>query len=197
MAWTVETSADLLNCVRDRENFAAWLQFVSLYRGDIYQYCRRNGLQDADAADIVQEVLVAAAKAIPSFEYDRHRGSFRGWLLTVTRNKLKNFFHQKTRREDKLCTFSDHSAVCTASDDEKMFQTRRVRFRRLAAHVRHEFRSSTWKAFWATSVEGQRPAEAAKKLGTTVGAIYVAKSRVSKRLRECAHLKDAAMEQTV
>src|SRR3954453_10346328 len=85
------TRARLLVRIRDGHDTDAWRQFVHLYAPVVYGFARKRGLQDADAADLMQEVMRSVAAAAGRLDYDPRRGSFRGWLYTVTRNKLYNF----------------------------------------------------------------------------------------------------------
>src|SRR5437764_15234745 len=91
------TRPSLLVRLRDTADHEAWRQLVELYAPLVYRFLRRRGLQDADAADLTQEVLRSVASAIDSFEYDPRRGSFRGWLFTVARNKLHSFLKRQQR----------------------------------------------------------------------------------------------------
>jgi len=77
------TRPSLLVRIRDLKDGQAWSQFVKIYSPLIYRYARRCGLQDADAADVTQEVLRKVSRSIGQFEYDRQKGSFRGWLISV------------------------------------------------------------------------------------------------------------------
>src|SRR5207302_3382515 len=105
------TRPSLLVRLRDTADHEAWRQLVELYAPLVYRFLRRRGLQDADAADLTQEVLRAVAGAIDRFEYDSRRGSFRGWLFTVARNKLHSFLkHRDCQRrhieevdDERLC----------------------------------------------------------------------------------------------
>src|SRR5262249_26637266 len=90
-----QTRPSLLISIRNPQDKEAWCQFVDIYAPLVYGYVRKRGLQDADAADVAQEVLRAVAAAAGRLEYDPHKGSFRGWLFTVTRNKLRNFIAAK------------------------------------------------------------------------------------------------------
>src|SRR5947207_11303289 len=92
------TRASLLVRIRDGRDQEAWQQFVRLYAPVIYGFARNRGLQDADAADLMQEVLRSVSGAAQRLEYDPARGSFRGWLFTVTRNKVFSFLDSRSRR---------------------------------------------------------------------------------------------------
>src|SRR5260370_1534144 len=96
MAEAPTTRLSLLLRIRDAKDSQAWTQFVDLYAPLVYGFARKHGLQDADAADLTQDVLRVVANTIRGLDYDRQRGSFRGWLFTVVRNKLRNFL---TRRQ--------------------------------------------------------------------------------------------------
>src|SRR5437588_12532288 len=85
------TRLSLLVRLRDARDDGAWSQFVDLYAPLVYGFARKHGLQDADAADLTQDVLQAVSRGIRRLDYDPRRGSFRGWLFTVVRNKLRNF----------------------------------------------------------------------------------------------------------
>src|SRR5437588_1542004 len=100
MADIPPTRASLLVRLRDPRDGAAWTEFVDLYAPVVYGYARRQGLQDADAADLTQDVLGAVAGAVGRLEYDPRRGSFRNWLFTVVRNRLSNWQSARSRRPE-------------------------------------------------------------------------------------------------
>src|SRR6185436_10592471 len=102
----------LLLRLRDLDDAEAWSQFVRLYLPLVYEYLRRRGLQDADAADVAQNVLTSIAAAMPGFVYDPGRGSFRGWLLTVTRSRAVEWW----QRERKQAAVSGGFAVADWAD---------------------------------------------------------------------------------
>src|SRR5215213_1897943 len=98
MAEIPPTRASLLVRLRDPRDEDAWRQFIDLYAPVVYGYARKQGLQDADAADLSQEVLSAVADSVGRLEYDPHRGAFRNWLFTLVRRKLSNWRRaQKSR----------------------------------------------------------------------------------------------------
>ena len=180
------TRASLIVRLRNAEDADAWRQFVQLYAPVVYGYARQRQLQDADAADVTQDVLRSVAKAVGKFDYEATRGSFRSWLFTVTRNKLLDF---RRRRQDVGAGGSTAHELLEehpAAEDEDLWDVefRRRVFAVAAEQVRPDFEEATWKAFWQTAVEGTKPQQVAAALGLSVGAVYIAKSRVQARLKE-------------
>jgi RNA polymerase sigma-70 factor (ECF subfamily) len=184
------TRPSLLVRLRDARDREAWGQFVEAYAPLVYAYARRRGLQDADAADVTQIVLQAVASAIRRLDYDPRRGTFRGWFFSVTRTKLSNY--RAAQRRHMAAGGSTAQDVLEAQidpqDDLAEWWNREYEqrlFHWAAARVRPQFAEASWRAFWATAVQGRAPQEVADELGQSVGAVYIAKSRVLARLREC------------
>jgi len=184
------TRASLLVRLRDGGDVGAWQEFVRLYAPIIYGFARKRGLQDADAADLMQDVLRSVSSAVHRLEYDPVRGTFRGWLFTVTRNKVFNFLESRSRRvqgsgdsgmQQRLEQHADANGDLSA-DWEADYQ--RAMAAQAMERVKSEFQSATWEAFLQTAVEGRTPAQVSPRVGLSVGAIYVAKSRVIARLRQ-------------
>ncbi len=174
--------------IRDPCNVEAWERFVALYTPLVFGHCVRRGLQEADAADVAQEVMKSIARAIGRFEYDRRRGSFRAWLLTVTRSKLSNFFAQRARRagetgETALAGVPSPDDARDAARWEREYEARLLAW--AMDQVRKDVQAATWNAFWSTAVEGREVADVASRLGLSTGAVYVARSRVIARIRRC------------
>jgi RNA polymerase sigma-70 factor (ECF subfamily) len=183
------TRASLLFRLRDSQDHQAWVEFASLYEPVIYRFLRRHGLQDADARDVMQELLMAVSKSIERWDPARERGSFRGWLRRVSRNLVINWLKQRERHvlatgssavQALLDLLPVDSEPETVEFDKEL---RRARFQRAAQLVRAEVKPATWQAFWETAVVGTSTADVAKKLGMEAGAIRVAKCRVLARLR--------------
>lgn len=190
MADALLTRASLIARLGDPKDREAWRQFVELYGSLVYGFLRRRGLQDADAADLTQEVFLAVAQVAGRWQYDREQGTFRGWLYGITRNKLAKFFE---RRRGQPVGSGDSNAQQRLAEEpspepdlqavwEQEFQQHL--FRVAADQVRDSFAPTTWQAFWKTAVEGKSAAEVAAELSMSVGAVYVAKSRVLARLTE-------------
>ncbi len=184
------TRPSLLLRIRDPQNREAWDEFVALYGPLLYRFGVRRGLQDSDAADLVQDVLVSVSGAIAAFEYDRALGAFRGWLHTIARNRLYRMQARGKRRpqatgdsalQEQLEQLPDASAG-EQNEWERQYEQRL--FEWAAELVRREVQAETWQAFRATAVENRPPAEVARELGMSVGAVYIAKSRVTARIRE-------------
>src|SRR5579871_1074582 len=95
MADALLTRASLLARLDDPEDRLAWQQFVDLYGSLVYGFARQRGLQDADAADLTQEVFLAVAQAANRWQYDPRQGTFRGWLFGITRNKVARFVQRR------------------------------------------------------------------------------------------------------
>ncbi|HVK13785.1 MAG TPA: sigma-70 family RNA polymerase sigma factor [Gemmataceae bacterium] len=183
----MHTRASLLCRIRDPRDARAWDEFVRIYAPLLLGYGRRRGLQEADAADIAQDTLRNVVRAAPGFVYDQARGSFRGWLFTLARNQIRKF---ATRFDGRGAGGSDVRRVLEAEPDPAADRDdwdreyRLALFHRAADRVRPDFRGPTWDAFWRTAVDGEDPAAVAAALGLSTGAVYVARSRVTSRIRQ-------------
>ncbi len=181
------TRASLLVRLRDPGDGDAWRQFVQIYGPVVYGFARRRGLQDADAADLMQEVMRGLMTSARRLDYDPKRGSFRSWLFTVTRNRLIDL-REKQQRMQAVGGSSAQEMFeqQPAREDESLWdeEFQRQLFAVAAEHVKGEFEQTTWSAFWSTAVDGKKPPEVAAELGISVGAVYIAKSRVQARLKE-------------
>jgi RNA polymerase sigma factor (sigma-70 family) len=182
-----KTRPSLLLELRDVENAIAWGRFVDLYTPLVFRFARKRGLQDADAADVTQEVMKSVAASIQTFEYEPARGGFRNWLFTVTRNKLNNYFHRQQRRPVALGSTTMMRFIEEqpgAGHEPEWDHEYRVRlFHWAADQVRPEFHDSTWEAFWQTSVLHRPAGDVARDLRLSEGAVYIGRSRVIARLR--------------
>jgi RNA polymerase sigma-70 factor (ECF subfamily) len=182
----LETQPSLLLRIRRPHDAAAWQQFVELYAPLVYGFLRKQGLQDADAADVAQDVLRTVSQQIGGLEYDRSRGSFRGWLFTVVHSRLADF-RRKSRRQRLLlaeAAAGAPEAIEELSSAEWDLDYQRQVFHAAAERVRGDFGASAWRAFWAAAVEGRAAKEIAAELGMSQAAVYLAKARVMNRLRE-------------
>jgi RNA polymerase sigma-70 factor (ECF subfamily) len=180
------TRPSLLLRIRDRADQASWSEFVGLYAPLVYSFARRQGLQDADAADLVQDVFRSLCTAAQRFEYDPSRGTFRQWFFTVVRNRLRDF-HARFQLHgaggssalQRLQDVSDHEDV----EQIWMREHENHLFAEAAKVVRLAVEPQTWQAFWRTAVEGHTALEVASQMGLPIASVYLARSRITARLR--------------
>ena len=178
------TRPSLLIRIKDSQDADAWGQFIDIYSPLIYRFGRKKGLQDAAAADLTQDVLRAVSGAIERLNYEPRIGKFRGWLFTVAQNKLRDQISKRKRHprgsgDTQLRSFlenqPDSEDALSALWDQEYD---RCLFEWASDRVRPRFQKKTWDAFWQTSVEGTAARQVAEQLDITVGAVYIAKSRV-------------------
>jgi RNA polymerase sigma-70 factor, ECF subfamily len=157
----------------------AWRQFVALYTPLLFHWARSRGLQEDDAADLVQDVLVILVQRLPEFQYQPGK-SFRGWMRMVLLNKWRD--RMAAAAPGQLNGVAEPEApdgVALLEEEEY----RRYVVGRALRLMQTDFEPTTWQACWETVV-GERPvAEVAAALGITVNAVYLAKSRVLGQLR--------------
>jgi len=176
---------------RAREGDAtAWDRLSLLYAPLVYSWCRRRGLREADAADVVQDVFQAVATHLGPFRKQERGDTFRGWLRTITEIKIRDHFRKMAHEAEAVGgTDAQHRLAqipapfglesgASGEDPEVPF------FRRILEAVRLEFEERTWQAFWRTTIAGRSPKEVGSELAMSQGAVRVAKSRVLRRLRE-------------
>lgn len=185
------TRASLLLRLADTENQQGWQEFVELYEPLVHRLLRKSGLQDADLREVAQDVFLAVSRNVANFEPTHCRGSFRGWLRTITRNLLINLLEQRRRRIGAGTGSTDmidllHQVPAPDAHASVVVDTelRRRLFHHAADRVRKEFQPATWQAFWQTAVESNEVSEVCRRLGMTPGAVYIARSRVIARLRK-------------
>jgi len=171
----------------------AWERLARLYAPMVASWCRRWGIAQQDVVDIVQEVLTAVAGHLESFRKDRPADTFRGWLLTIARNKTHDHFRRRAaepaaaggteaaRRLQQVAGREPPAPeelpdACEAAIEDALL-------RRALEAIRGEFHERTWQAFWGVVVDGREAADVAADLDMRPGTVRVAKSRVLLRLR--------------
>ena len=179
----MKTPVSLLARLREPNDKQAWDRFVELYTPMIWEWLRRLQLEPNDASDLLQEVFVILLRKLPEFRYQRD-GSFRGWLRTIVANKHRD--HLRRRLPTAIAApehfdnrqTPDPAAVVSEKEYRELLVARALQL------IQVDFQTVTWQAFWDTTVREQ-PAEAvAVRHGISVNAVYLAKSRVLRRLRE-------------
>lgn len=180
-----DTRASLILRLPTKADAAAWREFVGLYEPFLHRFARRSGLQEADARELVQDVLLSVVQAVGHWQQDATRAKFRTWLFRIARNKLIDVLSKRQRQATRI----GGSGMLDIAQpqllvEEAVLAHRRELFRWAAAQVREQVQPVTWQAFWRTSVEEQPVANVARELGLTTGAVYIARSRVLSRLKE-------------
>jgi RNA polymerase sigma-70 factor (ECF subfamily) len=181
-------SATLLDRVRTGEG-AAWQRLEALFGPIVQGWCVRAGLQTQDAADVTQEVFQSVMLSIARFRKEQPGDSFRGWLWTVTQNKLRDHWRRQhdqpvgvggtsiQQQFHNLPAESSQTPPSIVEEEEGLLQ-------RALELIQTDFEPRTWQAFWRVVVEDKSVADTAASLGMSTGAVHVAKSRVLRRLRE-------------
>lgn len=182
------TSSSLIGRVR-RRDAVAWQRFADLYTPLVYGWARRGGLQESDAADIVQEVFRTVATKIDDFGRERDGSSFRAWLWAIARNQVRLHYRKLGTQPDPKGGMDAFRLLEEVADDESQDDSafrsdRRYLLHRTLNLVRGDFANQTWQAFWRTVVDGESATDVADELGMTPVAVRQAKFRVLCRLRE-------------
>ena len=188
MTDALKTSQTLLLRIREPSDGGAWSEFARLYTPLLRKFALLRGVEAQDVDDLVQEVLKTVSQAIRGFKYDAERGTFRSWLFIVTRSKVARHFKAQARSPrgtgSETVRLMLEAQPAPEEEQDWDLEYRRRMFAWAAELVQQEVAEKTWRAFWMITVEEQTAADAAKALGMTTGAAYVAKSRVIARMRE-------------
>ena len=185
-----ETSLSLLDRLRCSPESESWDRLAALYAPLIRAWLRKYDVQQSDADDLVQEVLLAVSKDLGEFDHGGHPGAFRGWLKAILVNRLRIFWRARDRRpqargdsdiDERLAQLDD-----PASEMSQIWNRQHDQFvlRQLLALAEPHFSPSTWQAFYLVALKGKRADVVAKELEISVNAVFIAKSRVLSRLRQ-------------
>ena len=191
------TSLSLLARVRQSGDRQSWERLAQLYAPLLRRWLKAYEVQEADADDLIQEVLTAVVRELPQFDHNQRTGAFRTWLRRILVNRLRNFWRARQQRplaaggssvlqrlhelEDET---SDASRLWAADHDREVVA-------RLMELIRSDFLPKTWEAFHRQMFDGQRADQVAAELGMPLSSVYVARSRVLSALRrEAAGLVD-------
>jgi RNA polymerase sigma-70 factor (ECF subfamily) len=192
------TRATLLGRLRaDPTDQAAWGEFVERYGRHIYRWCRYWKLQDADAEDLTQDILVKLSQKMQAFAYDPS-GSFRGWLKTVAHHAWRDFADGRGRSQAAGGDSHHWEILQSVEAREDLLQKLQEAFDLElldAAKVQVQLRVAphTWDAFRLVALEGLPAADVAAKVNMQVAMVYVAKSKVQKMLQEEIRKLEAGM----
>ena len=193
-----ETQESLLLQVRDPQDAAAWARFSQIYRPVVYRLARQRGLQDADAQDLSQQVLMSVASAIGRWEDRGEHVRFRHWLRRVARNAIINALTRRPKIEavggtsvSELLSEQPHpdDAICQQVD----LEYRRELYLQAAERIRVDVQPETWLAFQRSVIDGICIEETAREIGKSTGTVYAARSRIMRRLREAVQEAEAQL----
>lgn len=182
------TSTTLISGLRDKQA-DAWERMAKLYGPLVYRWCQQSGLQDHDAFDTTQEVFRAVWSSIDRFRSEKKGDTFGGWLRVITRNKVRDLLRRQQKHPVAVggTTVMRKMSSVVADDDDSNSSVELDEgglYKRALEMIRWEFEDQTWQAFWQVTVEQQYPADVAQSLGMTPNAVYKAKARVLRRLRD-------------
>jgi RNA polymerase sigma-70 factor (ECF subfamily) len=178
--------------LRDAADVAAWDEVIAIYGPLVFRMAQQQGLQAADADDVVQEVFTAVAQSVAGWVEQPQRGRFRSWLLGITRNIAINILTRRPHGgigiggDTSPRALADLPAPTGLLSSQFELEYQREVYRWAAERVRESVAPTTWLAFHQTHVAGVSIADAAQQLGISVGNVYIARSRVMNRLRELA-----------
>ena len=188
----LETRSSLIQRLKATINGESWEEFFHTYWELIYNVARRAGLSEADAQDIVQETVLKVHNSLDRFEYNRKRGTFKGWLRTVTRSRLNDFFKKQQRRPalnqslesagDELQNLEDPEGpeIEKIWDEEwskNLIQSALNRTKKLTSPKQFQIFKCHYIDEWTVR-------ETCRTLGVNAAQVYMAKQRVGKIFRE-------------
>lgn len=183
------TTTTILHQLRDERNDRAWERFVNRFRDPLVAFARRSGLSSADADDAAQETLVELARSLREGRYDRDKGRLSAWLFGIARRCVLRHRQREARSRERPFDDEASRTIDPPADEKSVKDLWNTEWERWAwtaclERARAEFEPATLRAFLLV-VQGERAAESvAEELGVPVKAVYNAKHRVLKRLRE-------------
>jgi RNA polymerase sigma-70 factor (ECF subfamily) len=191
----IPTRRSLLSRLRDWSDQDSWRDFFDTYGRLIYRVARKAGLSDAEAQDAVQETVLTVAKQMPDFHYDSAFGSFKSWLLQITRSRVndmwrKKFYEQKGRklpREEDLSPsiLEANPAMAVFDWDEAWNEAWEKNLAQAAIeHVRQRANPRQYQAFYLHVVKNTPARKVASRLGVNLAEVYYAKYKISALIKK-------------
>lgn len=192
----IPTRATLIEKLKNWQDRPSWQQFFDTYWRLIYSVARKAGLSVEESQDVVQETMFAAAKHLPGFKYDPAFGSFKGWLLNMTRWRITDQFRKRapfnphhahdqgadTQRTDTVANVADRAEFCLHQvwDDEWRANLAEAAI----ANVRRKIDPQKYQVFDLYVNKAWPPEKVAKRLGISTNQVYVTKHRVTQLIKE-------------
>ena len=186
------TSLSILERARARDGESAWRELAAIYSPLLHTWIVRYDVTETDADDLVQEVLIFVAEHLPNFEHNGRTGAFRNWLRQALVYRLRKYWNDRQQRPAGYGTGDSGGLdLLNELEDPNSSQSQlwnqehdRQVLSQLMSRLHLEFAETTWEAFRLTAVEGRKTSVVAENLGITVNAVWLAKSRVMRRLRQ-------------
>jgi RNA polymerase sigma factor (sigma-70 family) len=195
---SLPTRSSLLSRLRDLGDSDSWRAFFETYWRLLYNLARKSGLADADAQDVVQETVIAVARKMPGFHYDPAQGSFKQWLLVITRRRIQDHLRRVYRSlpavidppvevADRMANQPTDSLPPGAAFEAAWEEEWRDNLYRAAlARVRQRANPKHFQVFDGCVLQGLRPPEVARMLGLNVAQVYLARHRVTQAIKRAA-----------
>jgi RNA polymerase sigma-70 factor (ECF subfamily) len=212
MAWggapdydSLPTRSSLLSRLRNMEDGASWSAFFETYWRLIYNVARKSGLSDDEAQDVVQDTVIAVARKMPEFRYDPARGSFKQWLLLITRRRIHDHLRRVYRtpraaeeNPTELAARAEEVPDATLSPDDEVAaaweqEWRENVFHVALARVRQQANPKHYQVFDCCVLQNMPAARVAQMLGLNAAQVYLAKHRVSAAVKRVAAAVEAEL----
>jgi RNA polymerase sigma factor (sigma-70 family) len=189
------TRRSLLTRLKDWDNHDSWQDFFDTYWRLIYSFAIQSGLADAEAQEVVQETLISVAKEFKGFKYDPAKGSFKSWLLLITRRRIADQMRKRYRAREVGKLNPDDTQVAeeinlqaqanATTHDSEWDEAWRTQMAEAAlARVRSQVRPEQFQMFEMYVLRGQSGGDVARALGVSLMTVYLAKHRVSALLKK-------------
>jgi RNA polymerase sigma-70 factor (ECF subfamily) len=177
------TPVTLLERLRRHPDEAAWRRLVQLYTPLLFSWARRAGLSSHDAADLVQDVFLVLVQTLPTFQYDRN-GRFRAWLRKITLNKLRDRKRREALADQRPLDQCPEPALPDGAEAFWEAEYHKELTQRALELIQADCAPTTWRACWQFVARGRPAADVARELGISENAVYLARCRVLRRLRD-------------
>lgn len=182
-----KTRQTLILQLKTPQHEGAWWEFVTVYESFLHRLVERRGVPSTHVPDVTQQVLLAIARSIDTWEDDGQDASFRRWVRRVARNVVIKYMARERRQFRGQGGTDALELIGEVADERDAVLSKQYEHELIvwaAEQVREEFLESSWKAFWATTIDGRGVAEVAEELSVSPGSIYMSRSRIKKRIRD-------------
>ena len=191
----IPTRRSLLSRLKDWDNQDSWRDFFNTYWRLIYDFAAKAGLDDADAQDVVQETVVSVAKQMQGFKYDPACGSFKAWLMQVTRRRIADRLRKRYRSGEVGALKVEDPAVAGLLKDvpdssgatlEAFWEEEWRRHLTGAAmeKVKRRVTPEQFQMFEFAVLQHWPASKVAEALGVTTVQVYMARHRVGKLVKK-------------